>query len=321
MKRTLDETTVVVITGASSGVGRETALAFAGHRVRLVLAARSAEGLAPVVEACIQRGAQAVPIGADTGRPEDVERLVARALEAYGRIDVWVNNAGVAAFGRFTRTPVEAHDEVIRTNLMGYIHGAHAAMDVNLRQNAGVLVNVISMAGWAPTPLAASYTASKFGARGFSEALRIELGRHPHIKICDVYPAFIDTPMLEHVANYSGRKLTPVPPVVKVEAVACKIVALAGRPRAFNPVGIAFPIAVGLHSLAPGLFRFTAARVVRLYEAVAEPSPPTDAAIFEPSRGGPTMGGLRSPALRAAGMAGAVIAAAGLVWATRRPRR
>jgi short-subunit dehydrogenase len=321
MRQVLDGTTVVVITGASSGIGRETALTFARHGVRLVLAARSAEGLEDVVEECIERGALTEAVEADTGRAEDVRRLAQHALDAFGRIDVWVNNAGVAAFGRFTDTPIDAHDEVIRTNLMGYIHGAHAAMEVFFQQDAGVLINVVSMAGWAPTPLAASYSASKFGNRGFSEALRIELSGHDRIKICDVYPAFVDTPMLDHVANYSDRFLKPVPPVVKVEAVARKIVSLAERPKAFNPVGIAFPMAVALHSLSPRLFRWTAARVVAMYEGAAAPRSRTDGALFEPSTGGPTRGGLRSPGLRIVAVSGAIAVMAGLRWMMRRPRR
>ena len=301
MRQQLSGATVVVITGASSGIGRATALQFARRGVRLVLASRELAGLQPVAEACLEEGARALAVETDTGDAASVRRLAARAVEAFGRIDVWVNNAGVAAFGRFADTPIEAHDQVIRTNLMGYIHGAHAAMAQFLKQDAGILINVVSLAGWAPTPLASSYTASKFGNRGFSEALRIELGGHPRIKVCDVYPAFVDTPMLEHVGNYSGRRLTPIPPVLAVDAVARKVVSLAERPRDFNPVGVTFALTVGLHSLAPRLFRWTVARGTKGFMALSAPTARTDAALFAASpRGGPTEGGLRSAPWRAA---------------------
>ena len=207
---------------------------------------------------------------------------------------------------------------------MGYIHGAHAAMTLFLRQDAGTLINVVSMAGWAPTPLAASYSASKYGNRGFSEALRIELAGHPRIKICDLYPAFVDTPMLEHVANYTGRGIAPVPPVVGVERVARKIVSLAERPRAFNPMGLPFPLAVGFHSVAPGAFRWTVGRAAKVFLARAPVSPRTSGAVFTEVPGGaPQVGGLKSPGLRV-GVAVASLAAAaaaGAVWLARKGRR
>ncbi len=322
MKRVLNERTVVVITGASSGIGRATALQFARRGVCLVLASRDLAGLQPVIDECLAEGARAIAVQADMQDAEAAPRIAAEAVKTFGRLDVWVNNAGVAAFGPFTETPAEAHDQVIRTNLIGYIHGAHAAMTPFLKQGEGVLINVVSMAGWAPTPLASSYTASKFGNRGFSEALRVELGARAGIRVCDVHPAFVDTPMLEHVANYSGRKLIPVPPVVAVDAVARKIVSLAERPRDFNPMGVAFAVTVGLHSLSPRLFQWSGARAIKAFFAFAPPAPRTDAALYAATPGGgPAVGGHRSPALRALVGAVAVGGAAGALWlASRRYR-
>src|SRR5690606_29452779 len=128
------------------------------------------------------------------------------AARRLGGIDVWVNNAGVGAVGRFEEIPLEAHRRTIETNLMGYLHGAHAALPFMLRQGRGVIVNNVSIGGFVPTPYAASYGASKFGARAFSNALRQEL-KGTGIQVCAVYPFFMDTPGVQHGANYTGRKL------------------------------------------------------------------------------------------------------------------
>src|SRR5690606_32663764 len=111
-----------------------------------------------------------------------------------GRIDVWVNNAGTGAVGLFEDTPIDAHDQVLRVNLMGYLHGAHAVLPHFKRQGEGVLVNLLSLGAWAPTPYAVSYTASKYGLRGYSEALRAELHDWPGIRVCDIFPSVVDTP-------------------------------------------------------------------------------------------------------------------------------
>ena len=166
-----------------------------------------------------------------------VQQLAAATIERFGRIDVWINNAGVGAIGEFTATPVESHDQVIRTNLLGYIHGAHAVLPHFLRQQSGVLINTNSLGGWVPAPFAVAYSASKFGLRGFSEALRAELTPWPHIHVCDVFPAFIDTLGLRHAANYVGRAVQPIPPLYDPRAVARAMVSLARRPRSAVTVG------------------------------------------------------------------------------------
>ncbi len=116
--------------------------------------------------------------------------LAATAKAWGGNIDVWVNNAGLLAAGAFDETPIAVHKKIIETNLTGYINGAHAALSYFKKQGFGILINNISVGGWFPTPYAAAYSASKFGLYGFSQALKGELYRWPHIHICDVFPAF-----------------------------------------------------------------------------------------------------------------------------------
>jgi short-subunit dehydrogenase len=126
---------------------------------------------------------------------EQVQDLASKAYEFGGSIDVWVNNAGVLAVGEFDKTPIEITDQVIRINLMGYLHGAHAVLPFFKDQQKGILINNISVGGWFPVPYGVGYSASKFGLKGFSEALRGELSGYPGIKICDLFPVFLILPV------------------------------------------------------------------------------------------------------------------------------
>jgi len=198
----------VVITGASSGIGLATALAFARAQARVVLRARGEAPLARAAAACRELGARALAVPGDVTQPAAMHRLAERAAEfGDGGIDVWVNNAGVGAVGLFDETPVAAHEQVVRINLLGYLHGAHAVLPFFKAARKGVLVNIVSLGAWAPSPYGVSYTASKFGLRGFSEALRAELVDYPQIRICDIFPATADTPGMRHSANYTGKAL------------------------------------------------------------------------------------------------------------------
>jgi NAD(P)-dependent dehydrogenase (short-subunit alcohol dehydrogenase family) len=229
----------VVITGASSGIGRATARAFAEQGARLTLAARRGEVLDEVVRECRGRGGDAIAVPTDVTDAEAVRALARAALDAWGRIDVWVNNAGVGAVGRFDAVPLDLHRRVIEVNLLGALHGAHAAIPVFRRQGEGVLVNNISMGAWAPMPFASAYTASKFGLRGLAASLRQELAEHPRIHVCGVFPAMIDTPGIQHGANLSGRNVDPGPYLYAPERVAEAILDVVRRPRA--EVAVGFP--------------------------------------------------------------------------------
>lgn len=250
----------VVITGASSGIGRATAMAFAERGASLTLASRRRGRLAELAQECLRAGGEAQFIETDVADPVATRALAQAAARRYGKIDVWVNDAGIGAVGRFTDTPVEAHDQVIRTNLMGTLHGAHAALPVFQRQGHGVLINVISFGAFIGTPLGASYTASKFGMRGLSESLRAELQDYPDVHVCDIYPGFVDTPGVQHAANYTGHELHPTPPD-RPEEVAEAIVRVALRPRDKTSVGALAKLAPLAYAIWPGLGRWVMTRV------------------------------------------------------------
>ncbi|MFG0754770.1 SDR family oxidoreductase [Pseudomonas sp. TYF_14] len=245
---------VVVITGASSGIGRAAAHAFACKGARLVLAARDEEALFDVLDECTDCGTDAIAVTTDVTHSDQVQALAAQASAfGHGRIDIWVNNAGVGAVGNFEDTPLEAHEQVIQTDLIGYLRGAYVALPFFKAQGSGILINTLSLGSWVAQPYAAAYSASKFGLRGLTEALRGELTKFPNIHVCDIYPAVMDTPGFRDGGNYTGHALTPPSPIYDPERVAKAMVACAISPRAHTTVGTAARLAHLASYLVPGI--------------------------------------------------------------------
>src|SRR5215216_5995151 len=272
----------VVITGASSGIGLASAKAFARRGANVVLAARRRELLEQAVQDCEALGCRALAVPTDVTDPAQVRQLAGAAASAFGKIDVWVNNAGTSMWGSFEEIPLESQVRLIELNLLGAIYGCHAALPYFFdRGGRGVIINVSSIFGRVPMPWAAGYTASKAGLAGFTEALRFELSSRSGIEVCAVYPAYVDTPTYLNSANYTGRALRPVPPVVPPERVAERIVGLALRPRRSVRVGALHASAVP-YALTPDPVGGLAARLGShfLFRS-GPPANATDGGLFE----------------------------------------
>jgi NAD(P)-dependent dehydrogenase (short-subunit alcohol dehydrogenase family) len=319
---------VVVITGASSGIGRVTALAFAEEGASVVLAARRERPLLEVAAECEVAGGRALVVPTDVTDEGAVKELARSAIENFGRIDVWVNNAAVGVFGRFEETPPEVYRRVIETDLFGTIYGARAALPYLREQGSGVLINNASMVAKVAQPYTSAYSISKHGVRALGESLRQELllDGARDIHVCTVMPATIDTPFFQHAANYTGRVARAMPPVYPAERVAKTIVGCAKRPKREVFVGNSARTINLQHTLAPGFTERSFAKMVDRQHLEDQLAPPSPGAAFEPMPGTEVSGGwegrkkTRTRQAATAGLAAAAVSAP-VIWAWLRVRR
>lgn len=241
----------VVLTGASSGIGRATALEFARRGANLALAARRDEPLEDTAEQCRRFGARVLVAPTDVRREDEVNTLARRAIDEFGQVDVWVNNAGVLLTGRLEDIPMDVCRGVIETNLFGTIHGCRAIIPHFRRRGRGALINVSSIAGKVGAPFENCYSASKFAVTGLSQSLRGELSDLPEVTVTTVLPAAIDTPLFQHAGNYMGREVQSLSPTYAVEKAARIIVNAAASPRREVYVGAMGRMETIIHALCP----------------------------------------------------------------------
>jgi short-subunit dehydrogenase len=315
MPRPLEQA-VVVITGASSGIGRAAALRMARRGTTLALCARSEQPLAELADECEQVGAAVLYQALDVGDEDAVERFAAQTVERFGRIDVWVNNAGTMAYGSFAEVPSEVFRKVIETNLMGQVHGARAALRRFRDQGQGVLINMSSVWGRVSTPQVTPYIVSKNAVRAFSECLRGEFADEPDIHVATMVPQAVDTPIFDHAGNYSGHQVRPIPPILDPEEVASGIELCAKSPKLEVNYGRAGRALEILYALSPSLYRRLAHGAFVRGTMAPRRAEPTAGNVLA-SAGPHTIEGRwrqqRRPALRRAFAAAALGAIAG-VW-------
>ena len=261
---------VVVITGASSGIGEAAALAFARRRSNLVLGARRLDALNAVAQKCRDKGAPEVTVRRlDVGQRVEARAFVAAALRDHERIDVLVNNAGLGWMGRMHEMPEDKIDELIATNVKGVIATTQAAMPSMVERRRGVIINVASVLGFRAAPYSAVYSATKHAVVGFSHALRGELSG-TGVKVCVVYPASTET-------GFFAETEAPIGPQYPAWWVANAIVRTARFPRRdvmvlpYRLAHLAEPVVGGLLDHALGEARRMKSPRIR-----TSPPPPAD---------------------------------------------
>jgi len=279
---------VIVLTGASSGIGLATAEAAARAGARLVLAARSEETLQQICERLNSMGGtEVVPVVADVGVRADVQRVAATAMERFGRIDTWINNAGVAIYGRIDQVSEEDAKRLFDTNFWGVVFGSLAALP-HLRAGGGALVNVGSEVSDAFIPLQGFYVASKHAVKGFTDALRVEieeLDKAP-VTITLIQPTAVDTPYPQHAANYMDREPKLPTPQIEPEKVAEAILHAATHGGRDVTVGAMAKLNTAMAKVMPSVADKMSARQAERQLEDEPPQHDLQGALYRPSNDG-----------------------------------
>ncbi|MGK5677171.1 SDR family NAD(P)-dependent oxidoreductase [Micromonospora sp. URMC 106] len=272
----------VVITGATSGIGRAAARAFAERGDRLVLAARSAGTLAEVRDECRAAGAQVLDVPVDVTTDGAPAALADAAVGRFGGIDVWVHTAAVMVYGRFEETPQRVFEQVVRTDLLAAAAVARAALERFRTAGGGTLILTGSVLGHITAPYLSAYVASKWGLQGLTRVLQQEARETPGVRVCIVNPGSVDTPVYQRAANYLGRTGRPPLPTTTPERVARAVVDCAERPRREVSVGRANVVMrVGFTAL-PGVYDALVGPLMRLAGLTDRPVAPHDGVVFAP---------------------------------------
>ena len=269
---------VVLVTGASQGIGRATAELYAARGARLVLCARSAEALGEVDEVCVELGAEVEVVVADVADDAQVEHAVAVALRRFGRLDVCVHVAGISAHGHHTDTSAAVFAQVISTNLVGAANVARSSLTVFRAQGTGVLVVVGSVLGRVAVPGMGAYVASKWGLRGLVRVLQQENRDRPGVTITSVAPGSVRTAIYSRSLGGAERSASPPPPSTSPRVVARSIRSAAGRHAREHDVdalgGLGNKALGAAFTLAPAVYDRLIGPLMRTLSASTDPRPP-----------------------------------------------
>jgi short-subunit dehydrogenase len=307
----------VVVTGASSGIGRATALELADRGAHVTAVARREDALATLSADARGRRGTLRTVAADV---TDAAAMVAVADDAAaqgGGLNAWINNAAVNLYGPIDGPPVADQHRVIATNVGGYLNGIRAALPHLREAGSGVIVNVSSVLGFVPGPYQAAYAASKHAIHGLTTSVRAEL-RRDGIRVCEVAPGPVDTPLFRQAGNHMGRVVVPPDPIVTPERVTRAILAALVRPKATRIVGVQQRMTVAAGRVAPRLTERLARRLTAQVHFSDAPVPALPGNLHEPGDVPATIDGGWRTAGRAAVVAAAVSAAAALVHVRER---
>ncbi len=252
---------VVVITGASSGIGRSTAALFGKRGWRVGLIARSADNLEATRKDVVRAGGTASVAIADVADSAALEAAAAQIESELGPIDVWINNAGVGIFAKFMDIPEDEFRRLTDVNYLGTVNGTRVALRRMLPRNRGTVVQILSAISYRGVPLQAPYSGSKYALRGFTEAIRAELANdNSAVHVTMVHPPAVNTPFYNHAMSHMPKPVRPPPPVYQPELVADAIyLAATTRRREVKVAGATLGFAVA-NKLTPGLLDFFAGK-------------------------------------------------------------
>ncbi|MBP7149006.1 MAG: SDR family oxidoreductase [Acidobacteria bacterium] len=277
---------VVVITGASAGVGRATAREFGRRGARVGLLARGVDGLEGARREVEEEGGEALVLPTDVADAGRVEAAAAAVEERFGPIDVWVNNAMVSVFSPVKEMSVEEYRRVTEVTYLGYVHGTLAALRRMLPRDRGTIVQVGSALAYRSIPLQSAYCAAKHAIAGFTESLRCELLHDKsNVHVTEVHLPALNTPQFRWVRSRLPRKAQPVPPIFQPEVAARGIVFAAHSRR--RELWLAWPVAKAIvgDKIAPGLLDRFLARVGYDAQQTDEPAEARPDNLWEPLPG------------------------------------
>lgn len=275
---------VMVVTGASSGIGLATAQEAAKQGARLVLAARGGDVLDAVVQGLVENGFEAIAVVADVAERAEVERIAQAAIARFGRIDTWVNNAGISIFGRLEEIAPEDHQRLFQTNFWGTVNGSLEAVRRMKHRGGGAIINVGSEVSERSIPMQGMYASSKHAVKGFTDALRMELEKEgAPLQVTLVKPAAIDTMFAVHAKNYMEREPALPPPVYAPEVVADAILYCAENPKREAYAGGASKMIAAGSKLMPRMFdRYMNATMFKQQKSDVPTAPNRRDALYKP---------------------------------------
>lgn len=277
---------VWVVTGASSGLGRGIALAAAKSKAKVILVARGEKALREIADDIKAMGGTSMIYPADISDTNALKALMAATIAEWGKVDVWVNNAGVTVFGNYWETPLAEHQRVIDVNLKGTMSASYIALNQFIMQGNGMLINIVSAESRLPTPYQAAYATSKAGLKGLGVVLRQELRlrKQKEIAVISVDPWALTTPIWDNAANYSGHAPRMGMMDRTSKAVNAVMHAAAGKKKRDIAVGWKTHAAYTVHRIAPNLSYRVAANIVHKHQIKhSPPAAATTGNLYRPS--------------------------------------